>query len=302
LLPARLTYICLRSGRLEEALALAGQAAEYAQQAHAGPWSQIYSEIRKLDVLNEMGKSSQVLTEIDQLRERMQGLPGTRGSDEMVEPWAVREQMLATGREAARRLGQWNDVLEMNAAAIASMRERHAPAASITKAMYNDYQPLLRLDRADDALSVLQHCRPVFEATQDIEMLSRVLAGLADTEDKRGHGDAAIRFAHDALRYAYLAEDIANIVVTYHNLGCCRTSSCLQQRPRASWRGRSANNPIRMEDFNGPYRAGLGRQPADLHAGWPDPPPAVLATAGEAPPAGSGLPDAHRPVQLNRPN
>lgn len=216
----RLTYLCLRSGRLEEALALASQAAEYAQQVHAGPWSQIYSEIRKLDVLNEMGKSSQVMAEINQLRERMHGLPGTRGSDEMVEPWAVREQMLATGREAARRLGQWNDVLEMNAAAIASMRERHAPAASIANAMYNDYQPLLRLDRADDALSVLRHCRPVFEATQDIEMLSRVLAGLADTEDKRGHGDAAIHFAHDALRYAYLAEDIANIVVTYHNLGC----------------------------------------------------------------------------------
>jgi hypothetical protein len=150
----RLTYICLRSGRLEEALALASQAAEYAQQVHAGPWSQIYSEIRKLDVLNEMGKSSQVMAEINQLRERMHGLPGTCGSDEMVEPWAVREQMLATGREAARRLGQWNDVLEMNAAAIASMRERHAPAASIANAMYNDYQPLLRLDRADDALSV----------------------------------------------------------------------------------------------------------------------------------------------------
>lgn len=215
----RLTYICLRSGRLEEALALAGQAAGYSQQAHAGPWSQVFSEIRKLDVLNEMGQSGQVLTEIDQLRERMQGLPDTRGTDEMVEPWAVREQMLATGREAARRVHRWNDALEMNAAVIASMRERRAPAAVVSKEMYNDYQPLLRLGRVDDALNLLQDCRQAFTAARDIEMLSRVLGALADTEDMRGHGEAAIRLAHDGLRYAYLAEDVTNIAVIYHNLG-----------------------------------------------------------------------------------
>ena len=86
--------------------------------------------------------------------------------------------------------------------------------------MYSDYQPLLRLGRVDDALNLLQDCRQIFEATRDIEMLSRVLAAFADTENMRGHGEAAIRLAHDALRYAYLAEDITNVVVTYHNLGC----------------------------------------------------------------------------------
>jgi hypothetical protein len=38
-------------------------------------------------------------------------------------------------------------------------------------------------------------------------------------ESKRGHGDAAIRLAHDALRYKYLAGNLTGIAVSYHNLG-----------------------------------------------------------------------------------
>ena len=224
----RLTYICLRSGRVEEALTLASQAAGYSQQAHMGPWSRIFDEIRILDVLNEMGQSGQVLREVDLLRKRMQRLPDTRGTDELVDPWAVRERLLAAGREAARRAGQWDDVLEMNAAVIASMRGRRAAAAVVSREMYNDYQPLLHLGRVEDALNLLQDIRQALEAARDIEMLGRVLSALADTEDTRGHGEAAVRLARDALRYAYLAEDLANIAVTYHNLGAFLTNRAWQ--------------------------------------------------------------------------
>ena len=45
------------------------------------------------------------------------------------------------------------------------------------------------------------------------------LSALADVENARGHGDAAIRLTRDALRYKYLAGDVIGIAVSYHNLG-----------------------------------------------------------------------------------
>ena len=50
-------------------------------------------------------------------------------------------------------------------------------------------------------------------------MLGKTLSALADIEDQRGHGDAAIRLERDALRYKYLAGDVTDIAVSYHNLG-----------------------------------------------------------------------------------
>jgi hypothetical protein len=50
-------------------------------------------------------------------------------------------------------------------------------------------------------------------------MFSTTLGALADAEDKLGHGDNAIRIAHDALRYGYAAEATGIIRDVYHNLG-----------------------------------------------------------------------------------
>ena len=58
-----------------------------------------------------------------------------------------------------------------------------------------------------------------FQDVGDIPNLAKALSALADTEDRRGHGDAAIRLERDALRYAYLTGDVAAIAVGYHNLG-----------------------------------------------------------------------------------
>ena len=54
----------------------------------------------------------------------MDTLPATPGPDETATPWNVREMLLDTGRNAARQLGRWSDALDLNAALIASMRDR----------------------------------------------------------------------------------------------------------------------------------------------------------------------------------
>jgi tetratricopeptide (TPR) repeat protein len=215
----RLTDLCRESGRLAEALTFTAKAAGYTREAGLGPWTQLSDQVQRLQVLNAMGHTAQVLDEIRRLRAHMDTLPVRPGPDEAVPPWDVREALLGTGHYAALRLSRWQDALDLGAEITASERARCAPAAEIAVTRFNDYGPMLRLGRTDEALALLMDCLRVFNDANDIEMLGNTLSALADTEDERGHGDAALRFERDALRYAYLAGDVTGIAGSYHNLG-----------------------------------------------------------------------------------
>lgn len=218
----RLVNLYLDASRLAEALALTRQKAGYTRQAGLGPWTQLANNVQELQVQSLMGQAAHVLAEVHRLRthiDTLPTLPAIPGSDEAIPPWNVRESLLSTGFDAAQRLGRWADALDLNADQVASMRDRRAPAAVVAEARFNGYVPLLRLGRTDEALDLLVECRQVFKDARDTRMLGRVISALADTEDKRGHGDAAIRLEHDAFRYKYLTGDVTGIAISYHNLG-----------------------------------------------------------------------------------
>ena len=208
-----------QAGRLAEALQLAEDMIGYTRQAGFGPWTQLSDRVQRLQILNAMGRSEQVLAEVQQLRDYMATLPATSQQPEMINPFDVREGLLDTGRQAARDLGRWQEALELNAGQQSSMTTRGAPQTKIARARFNDYGPLIRLSRLDEAIELLMHCRQVFQDADDIEMLGKVLSALADTEDNRGHRDVATGLARDALRYKYLANDLDGIQVSHHNLG-----------------------------------------------------------------------------------
>ena len=96
---------------------------------------------------------------------------------------------------------------------------RRAPATIIARVQFNDYYPLLRLGRTEEALQVLLDCRQAFEDAHDTFALSNTLGALASIESAPSHSDAALRLQRDALRYSYLAGDVDGIAVGYHNLG-----------------------------------------------------------------------------------
>jgi hypothetical protein len=123
------------------------------------------------------------------------------------------------GRRAADVLDRCDHALALSAAQVASMRNRRAPETEIARARFNDYGPLIRLKRLDEALDLLLDCRQVFQDARDAEMLGMIFSALAEVESRRGHGDAAIRLERDALRYSYLAWDVRNIAANYHNHG-----------------------------------------------------------------------------------
>jgi hypothetical protein len=215
----RLADRCRDSGQLAEALTLTEQKISYTRQAGLGPWTQLADEVHRLQVLATMGQASHVLAEATRLRDHMATLPATPGPDEMVTAWNVREALLDAGFGAALRLERWAEALDLNAAIAASKRDRSAPATDIARTRYNDCGPLLRLGRTEEALALLRDCLRAFQAARDTRWIGNTLTVLADTEDERGHGQAALRLQRDALRHHYLAGDVAGIAASYHNLG-----------------------------------------------------------------------------------
>jgi hypothetical protein len=179
-----LANLCGSEGRPDEALALIEQKAGYSRQAGLGPWTQLMDKIRRLQLLNAMGQAAAVLAEVHELRAQTGTLP-TRGFDEAVRPWHVRELLFDTGRQAALKLSLHDEALELNGEVLASMRARHAPRTEWARARFNDYYPLLSFNRFDEAEEILEECRQVFTEANDSGMLGRVRAAHTQAEVAR---------------------------------------------------------------------------------------------------------------------
>ncbi len=209
----------LRSaGRLAEALQVAEAMADYTRRAGLGPWTQLVAEGMRLQVLADMGRYEEVLDAVEALRPRIAALPFQSDAEETVNPWNVRETLLDTGRTAALYSEQWERALALNAEILRYREERGAGALELARTRFNDYFPLLRLRRFEEARALLLACRAVYEAERAIPQLGRVYSALADLEDKVGDRAAAVRFQQTALGYAYQAGAPEDCAISHHNL------------------------------------------------------------------------------------
>ena len=214
-----LTTYWLAQGRLADAQMVADKAADIIGLAELGHWTQLGNAVQRLQVLAATGHTEGVFAGVQRLRAVMDTLPATSQQAEIVKPWNVRELLLELGAQTASQLERWQDALDLNAAVMTSMQARAAAVTDIARTRYNSYEPLIKLERVDDAFEMLKWCRLVFERDNDIRGLGVVLTALASVEDQRGHGDVAIDLECDALRYLYLDEDAGGIKVGHHNLG-----------------------------------------------------------------------------------
>ena len=215
----RSLFILLRvAGRLDEALQVAGQAADYTRRAGLGPWTQLGDQAQRLQVLGLMGEHAQVLAEVDQLRAAMAELPARPDASEAILPWNVRETILSIGHTSALATRDWQRCLDLNAEIAASKRERGAGEREVTRTRFNDAGPLIRLGRLAEAGRLLADCQRVFEDLADTPSLALVLSTRADLEDELGHPQAAADLERAAIRLGYARPEPWDIAISHHNL------------------------------------------------------------------------------------
>lgn len=219
MLTATLIRLCIVTGQLDEALAVADSQIDHADRVSAGPWAQLMCQAEKLNVLYAKGQAERVFPEVRELLARAGRLPRQGSFPDYESPVQTVEYLYHLGRNTAVALSRWKDALDMSAALLESVRERGAHESFMARIRYIDYAPLTYLGRADEALEVLAYCRDVGERDHDVDMLGPVFAALADVEVGRGHRDRAIDLQRNALRYAYLARNVEGIAAGHHNLG-----------------------------------------------------------------------------------
>jgi hypothetical protein len=213
-----LLILLRRTGRLQDALALAEQMAEFTRRAGLGPWTQLVDEGMRLQILNALGHHQEVLDAVQNLRGQLAALPEQSQAEETAIPWNVREALLDTGRTAAMRLEEWETALDLNAEILRFKRQRGAGDVELAHTRFNDYSSLLHQRRFREAREVLEDCRAVYEQAHAILQLCRVFGALADLEYKEGHSAAAVRFQQVGLHYSYQVGQPEDCATSHNNL------------------------------------------------------------------------------------
>lgn len=213
-----LLHVLRDRGHLDEALRVAEVGAEYTRQAGLGPWTQLGDECRRLQLLNALGRHEAVRKAVKQLQEHMATLPETSDAPETVTSWNVRETLLDTGHSAALHSKHWDDALALNAEILQQKQARGASALQIARTRFNDYGPLLRLKRFNDARTLLLECRKVADAERDVQLLGNTFSALADLEAATGMQARAADFEQLALGYQYQSGESESCAISHHNL------------------------------------------------------------------------------------
>lgn len=206
------------AGHFEEALAAVERKKGHTRRAGLGRWTQLLDECQRLQILNELGRYEEVLAAVLMLREEIRSWPESGSEDEAVGPWNVREVLLDTGRKAALGLERWEEALSLNGEILSLTVSRGATKLEVARTKYNDYGPLLRLERYGDARSLLYQCLAVFESDGGSVELGSVHSAIANLESNLEHFPEAIRHGGAAIRYLYSVLVPGYCAISHFNL------------------------------------------------------------------------------------
>jgi tetratricopeptide (TPR) repeat protein len=244
------------TSRFHEALVLAEQKQDYTRRASLGPVTQLSDEAQRLQLLVQLGQYEEVLAAVKRLWPTLQTLPEIGDQAETVDPWNIRETILATGRSAALNLKRWELALALNTEVLRSAIARRAPALEQAGTRFNDYGPLLRLRRYPEARAVLEYCRAIYIDENAVPRLGNVFSALAYLETTLNHLDQAIALERTALRYKYLTGNPEDCAISHFNLAIylLRDSS---SPPKVALAHRLAAALIRFQTASGMFASRL---------------------------------------------
>jgi tetratricopeptide (TPR) repeat protein len=225
-----LANLLSRSGQAAKALKVVEQKAEYSRRAGLGPWTQLADEGRRLQILEELGLSEEVLRRVLELRKEMKALPDPPGPNEYVTTWNVRETLWDIGASAAQALGKWEQALDFLEEALKSITRRNAPLLEEAQVRFNAWAPLTELGRYNEAYNneaykLLVDCRAVFENEKDVVGVGKVMSALANLEHHFGRLAEALHFEKAALRLKYITGDPKDVAISHLSLASYITNS-----------------------------------------------------------------------------
>jgi len=219
------------SGRGAAALDVVDRKADFTRRAGHGPWAQLADKGLRLQILNELGRWDEVMRDFTGLRAHMLTLPDPPdANDGSIEVWNVREGLLDTGRWAALQLEQWQVCLDLNAETLRITEARGAPALERARTRFNDYGPLLRLQRHAEVRGVLEACLTTFQRENAIPELAGAYSALADLEDHLGHHEAARGLAETSFRFRYISSGPDRVAISHFNYANYLTRTAAQAR------------------------------------------------------------------------
>jgi len=222
-------FIILRDRWPEEALVLAEKIRDCTIKLGLGPWTRIHDEGLRYQALNKMGRYSDTLKAVMDLKAQMKVLPEHGQWDEVVETWNVKEIILSTGQEAAINSGSPDQIFELTTELFEIRKSRGATELELARGVFGNYSGLIGLKKYEAAEKLLHLCRNIFEKENDIPDLAKVLGALSILKDNDNQPERAISFGETALRYAYLADNVEDISIMHNNLGNYLAKSRLEK-------------------------------------------------------------------------
>jgi len=231
------------------------------RRADPDPRRPLGDKEKRIHFLYRSGRYEEVLTAVEASRKQMQEIP---------EPWNVRERILDTAHSAALALKRWQEALALNQEIAQSKQDRRATAVELARARFNDYWPLLKLERYAEARELLLECRRAFEEPSDAWAIGKVLGALADLEDKLGHDAESIHYEQAALRYHYDAGDPYGCRISHYKLAIYLSRG---GSSRAALAHRLAAAIIRFQTRDGCVGGPWSALSREMAAFAPSPPP-----------------------------
>ena len=248
----RLVVVLVSAGRLE-ALELCGEKVSHSRQAGLDPWSVLADEARTTEILSQMGRHDETLSQVQSLRGEMAELPSAPADFDGPEPWRVREKILRIGQESAQAVRDWRLALEINAEIAESEQWRGAPASLLAATQFNSWWPLAQTGRLDEAEQSLLGCQQTFEENGDIDALARVLRARANLAARHDLFDQAVALAQASIRLCYQRPDPA-VVATCHDQLATYLSQASVPRKRLAQRAHRLAAALLLEIIGEAYR------------------------------------------------
>jgi len=125
---------------------------------------------------------------------------------------------LDVARQANQALERWQACLDLLGEIEQTKRDLGQSELEVARTRFNQYGPLIRLGRLDEAQQVVESCLAVFRAEGQVTYQSKALSALAIVWDKRGETGQAAALERQSLALCNQLPDPADRAISHGNL------------------------------------------------------------------------------------